>query len=563
MAKRIRKHPMSQICRNRPKMGPARTADRTRKPIFIPRLTALEGRTLLATLVVNPTGANGAFSTIQAAVNAAAPRGDTILVDPGIYPELVTIGKSLTLQGNGTGAIIQIPNNFPPESDVVLLEINNHATVDMNNMTVRGPAPGITPDSHIFITSGILVDGGATANIGNSTIAEIRNDPLSGLNSIAVQIGSSTGGAGTATIANDVVTNYQKLGIVVRGGSFASITGNTIKGSGPTPAIGPNGIQISPGATAVITGNTISGNQYIGDGSGPDPVNDIQSAAILDFTNSIEIAGNTIVNNDIGIYSTNFGTQAAGTTISGNEIEGSFEGIYIDQGNTTVSNNTITGNNIGVFAGAFSGNTFDSQGDLVSNNNTDNGNGGLSFPGGGIVQLDDTSVSTHGVGILPTDSGGTPTASVTASFNRIVDNAVGLNNETTTPAAATLNWWGSNTGPNTTDNDTTSGSVNTGPWLVLSIAASPGTIGPGGLTSSVTASVTTDSNGVTHPTAHFFPDGIPITFGATGGRSPHPLFPPSRAWRRRPSPQPRQAPGLPRRPSTTRPSPSRRRPTLR
>jgi hypothetical protein len=33
----------------------------------------------------------------------------------------------------------------------------------------------------------------------------------------------------------------------------------------------------------------------------------------------------------------------------------------------------------------------------------------------------------------------------------------------------------------------------------------------------VTASVTNDSSGATHPTAPFFPDGIPITFGATGG----------------------------------------------
>ena len=49
----------------------ARAAGRRRKPIFIPRLTVLEDRALLATLVVDPMGGTGVFTTIQAAVNAA------------------------------------------------------------------------------------------------------------------------------------------------------------------------------------------------------------------------------------------------------------------------------------------------------------------------------------------------------------------------------------------------------------------------------------------------------------------------------------------------------------
>src|SRR5437660_4030986 len=38
------------------------------------------------------------YITIQAAVNAANP-GDTILADPGIYSESVTVNKPLTLEG--------------------------------------------------------------------------------------------------------------------------------------------------------------------------------------------------------------------------------------------------------------------------------------------------------------------------------------------------------------------------------------------------------------------------------------------------------------------------------
>ena len=97
-------------------MGPARTAGRARKPIFIPRLTALEGRTLLATLVVNPAGGPGVFTTIQAAVNAANPAGgDTIQINPGTYTEQVTIDKSLTMMGTAPGVIIQSPTTLTPE----------------------------------------------------------------------------------------------------------------------------------------------------------------------------------------------------------------------------------------------------------------------------------------------------------------------------------------------------------------------------------------------------------------------------------------------------------------
>src|SRR5262249_5124809 len=66
---------------------------------FRPRLEGLEDRRVLATLFVNPSGVhNGmsAFTTIQAAVNAAHTSGDTISVDNGTYLEQVVLSNRFT-----------------------------------------------------------------------------------------------------------------------------------------------------------------------------------------------------------------------------------------------------------------------------------------------------------------------------------------------------------------------------------------------------------------------------------------------------------------------------------
>ena len=480
-------------------MGPARTAGRARKPIFIPRLTALEGRTLLATLVVNPAGGPGVFTTIQAAVNAAAPAGgDTIQIAPATYTEQVTIDKSLTMMGAAPGVIIQSPTTLTPDNSGLdaLVEINNAAVVTVSDVTIQGPVP----TAGITIDAGILVVGGATANVTHSTIAHIRSEPLNNLSGTGygILVGNLTGTqVGIATIADDTIFDYQKNGIDVRDGSSANITGNMIATAGPQTVIAQNGIVIRGGAAAIITGNTITGNQYIGPGSGPDPIGTTQSAGILIFFGSASVTGNTVTGNDIDIAS--IGT---GATISGNMLENSFEGVLLLAGTATVSSNTIDGNNIGVALIASAGDTANAEGTLFSNNIFNNGNDNLPVPGAGISVL--------------AEAGATTVPLLTANFNRIVGNSVGVDNTTMTPADATLNWWGSNTGPNTPGNDMTSANVNANPWLVLGISAVPTEFGTGG-TAVVTADLTKDSDGTTHSTAPFFPNGIPIAFAATGG----------------------------------------------
>ena len=448
-------------------------------------------------------------SPIQAAVTAANP-GDTIQIHPATYMEQITINKSLTMLGTGPNVIIKSPMTLTPDlGQAPVVEIKGVVTVNMSDLTVEGPAPlqTIGPGDQQAIT-GIYVVGGATANVTGVTINNARTEPLTGnqTGGRGILVGStSQSQVGHATITDCTITDYDKNGIQAGGnGTTVTVTGTTVTGVGPTPVNGQNGIVADPGTTATITNNTVSGNQYTGDGSafpsGPDPIINTQAGGIVNLgSDSVSVAGNTVTGNDIGIY--NFGT---GTTISGNTVQGNlFEGILLEQGTATVSNNTINGNNIGVAFTAFAIRKADAQGTLLSNNIFNNGNGGLAFPGGGIRLL--------------AEPGATTTARATAHFNRIVGNSVGFDNTTTTPEDATLNWWGINTGPNTTGGDKALGNnVSTSPWLVLSIAASPSLITVGG-TSTVTASVTSDSSGATHLTAPFFPNGIPIFFGATGG----------------------------------------------
>jgi len=139
---------------------------------------------------------------------------------------------------------------------------------------------------------------------------------------------------------------------------------------------------------------------------------------------------------------------------------------------------------------------------VISNNITNNGNGGVGFQGGGIRLL--------------IASGATTTALATANFNRIVGNALGLGNGTAATVDATNNWWGSNAGPGGPGSDTVSGLVTFNPWLVLQLTASPTSVQTGGK-ASVVASLTTNSSGMNTSAPGRVQDGIPVSFATDSG----------------------------------------------
>ncbi len=59
-----------------------------------------------------PSGATGTYATIQGAIDAALP-GDMIMVDPGVYNELVIMWKPVRLQGVGAASSVINANTQP------------------------------------------------------------------------------------------------------------------------------------------------------------------------------------------------------------------------------------------------------------------------------------------------------------------------------------------------------------------------------------------------------------------------------------------------------------------
>jgi hypothetical protein len=295
-------------------------------------------------------------NTIQAAVTAAAP-GDTIVVCPGSYTEQVTISQSLILTGM-PGTTILAPGVLVADAHSLynIVEIKGGATVSISGFTISGPGPSGCGSIHY----GIFVIGGAFATISSNSIVHLRDNPLSGCqNGGGIRVGSNAlVETGTAIITKNVISDYQKGGIVVDGpGSSATVTNNLVQGVGATTAIAQNGIQVSRGASGIVTDNTIIGNVCtIAVTCGPNWETQTASTGILTYppsVGSLSITGNTLVNNDIGLalYSDNPGT----VTVTSNVLSGiGYTGIAENWGvmdqdeSATVSKNMFFSNPTGI-----------------------------------------------------------------------------------------------------------------------------------------------------------------------------------------------------------------------
>lgn len=218
----------------------------------------------------NPhTMGTDAFATITDGKNNTTAGGN-VYVAAGTYTEQVILTQDVNIFGAGQGStIIQNPGSLATNSatgQTAIIDVGNAATVSITDLTVSGPG-----FSYADLRYGIYVGGNADLEVSDVTISHIRDATFSGVQSgCGIRVGANfASDIATATISGLTISDYQKCGIVVDGavsgvGSYATITGCTITGAGPTGLIAQNGIQISRGAAATITGNSVSDNYYTG-----------------------------------------------------------------------------------------------------------------------------------------------------------------------------------------------------------------------------------------------------------------------------------------------------------
>lgn len=168
---------------------------------------------------------------------------------------------------------------------------------------------------------------------------EVRNAPFDGThpNTVSVEIG------------HNLVTNYQKTGILSNGDVSVDIHHNKI-GSTVTPQLAANSIQLGFGAIGTIQHNKVDGNQWCGP-------SDFLATAILVFeTTSANVLKNDIQgNSDAGIA-----VFADNSIIDGNRV---FDSTSIvdcnnfgyDIGIGNYGTNIITKNKLGGFDLPFDG----------------------------------------------------------------------------------------------------------------------------------------------------------------------------------------------------------------
>ena len=211
-----------------------------------------------------------------------------------------------------------------------------------------------------------VVNNGSNVTVTKSQIHDIGENPLNGVQH-GYGIYFTEDNSSKGTISYNLIWNYQKNGVVVRGTtSGATISHNTVIGQGPVTFIAQNGIEVGEGAKATISSNIVTGNSYSG-------TNNAASGGILIYGGSCygaaltigtKITGNTLIGNDIGVYLSNLdGTTCIPTNtptrilanknivtndginnISGYSPTAGYQAGISDQGDTdTISNNSICG----------------------------------------------------------------------------------------------------------------------------------------------------------------------------------------------------------------------------
>ncbi|GAA0717490.1 nitrous oxidase accessory protein NosD [Halorubrum trapanicum] len=272
--------------------------------------------------------------TIDAAV-AAAPPNTTVRVPPGTYEETVTVNRSVTIAGAGTGS---------ERGDERVTRVVGNGTGSV--ITVRAPD--------------VALAGMRIAGTGNRTrdpdAARESRDPEGGTWDTNIQLGYGHGDAGVKAVGapglvvDDVVVDTNASGILLREGSHATVSGLVVDGTdewqegfmgitGMESRVtvsdsrfegGRDGIYLHRADGSIVRNSTFADNRY---------------GTHLMYTGDALVADNAFRNELFAGVTVM--TRPAGNAIVGNDVRNSSAGIQASGTRTYIGYNTLVGNELG------------------------------------------------------------------------------------------------------------------------------------------------------------------------------------------------------------------------
>ncbi len=353
-----------------------------------------------ATFTVTSTADSGAGSLRQAVLDANA--GDTIVFDaatngtPIILASVITIDKSLTITGNGSGNTSISGNTL-----VQIFDINTAAaTVNLSGMT---------------FTQGLAAaNGGAIANIGTLHV----QDSIFTLND-AVTFGGAIYNTGGLTIQSGTFVNN------AAGPVFAPPTGTESGGA------------IYSTGTLTIKSSRLAENAAFMNGGG---IYNTGTASIQ----TTEFSDNIAANNDGGAIYNDGNLTVLNGTFERNSAVDDGGAINNNEGTLVVSSslfslNTLTadkggaisndGGTVSITTSTFSNNMSHEDGGAIENDDNDSG----TTPGSMTITLstftENQSQTEDGGAIFNSDRSTLTISDTTFSFNSAGDDGGALANE--------------------------------------------------------------------------------------------------------------------------------------
>ncbi len=275
-------------------------------------------RKLILLAIVAMIATIGAVSTASATTTCTfTVGGTTMTLDADCTTDatiLVPGGFTLDGAGHTITAVDPVGGHF-----VGAVVANAGAIANVKNLGVTASGLANFCDAGANRLRGIMFEG-ASGSITKNRVVGINQGASGCQEGNAIEARNFSGsGVYEVTISDNTVGGYQKTGIVTNGGVSARVTGNTVIGAGPINYIAQNGIQVGWGAKASVMRNSVSGNAYTGGYWASGGILVVGGACYAgDLTTGVQIVGNTVSGNDVGVYLSNLDASCSAPSVQTN-----------------------------------------------------------------------------------------------------------------------------------------------------------------------------------------------------------------------------------------------------